>query len=154
MAVLKLKSLEQADDYRGKPQNDHSKVRLQYFKLAPVTEAGDANTTLELCTLPPGAVRIIPEMSRLQKSAWGAARVLKIGHKEYIKGDSGTTAEPADDDAFAVNLDMAAAGFLKFGDALGYDVYSKDGVVVEATVTGGTIPIGATLFGYIAYTYE
>ena len=116
--------------------------------------AGDANTTIELCTLPPGAVRVIPELSRLQCSAFGSGRTLDIGHKEYVKADSGTTTEAEDVDAFADGLDVSAAVTVKFGAGLKYDLFSKDGVVVTAIVLGGTIPQNATLTGAIVYAYE
>jgi len=77
MAVEAFKSTELGDDYRGSPQNDHTKVRFQYFNLPATTVAGDANTTIDLCDLPPGQIRVIPELSRLLPSAFGASRVLR-----------------------------------------------------------------------------
>lgn len=154
MAVLALKTLEQADDYRGKSINDHSKLRVQYANLPAVVVAGDIGTTIELCQLPPGPVRIIPELSRLKVSAFGAARTLSIGHKAYIKGDSGTTEEAESANALANALDVSAAVTVKLGASLHYDMYSKDGIVVFATVAGGTIPVGATVELMLAYSYE
>lgn len=158
MAVEAFKSAEVADDYRGSPVNDHSKVRFQYFNLAAVSVAGDANSTIDLCDLPPGPVRVIPELSRITPSAYGASRVMKIGHRAYQKRDaymnSGTTDEAEDDDAFGSAIDVSAAATLKVGAAVKYDINSKAGVRVFATVTGGTIPQNGTLTGFIAYTYE
>lgn len=156
MAVLALKSAELDVDYRKYPVNDHGKFRIQYFSVPAVAVAGDANTTIDLCMLPPGRVRVVPNLSRLTNSAFGVGRTLDIGHTAYASRDSGAgDAEAADVDAFADGLDMAtAATAVAFGTALKYDIYSKSGVLVQATVLGGTIPVGATLSGFIVYIYE
>lgn len=158
MAVEAFKSTELGDEYRGSPINDHSKVRLQYFNLPAVTVAGDANSTIDLCDLPPGAIRVIPELSRILPSAYGASRVMKIGHRAYQKADAymnaGATDEAEDDDAFGSAIDVATAVNRNVGTSLGYSMSSKSGIRVFATVTGGTIPIGGTLKGFLAYTYE
>jgi hypothetical protein len=66
-----------------------------------------------------------------------------------------TSAADDDPDAFADGLDVAtAADGTPFGTALKFDMYSLDEPLVYATVLGGTMPIGATIEGYIAYLYE
>lgn len=155
MAVLKLKAKQQTDDYRKRPLDDHGKLRVQYFTLDPTTEAGDANTTIELCELPPSAVRIMPYLCRVQTSGFGAGRTLDIGHDAYQARPIDRADEVADDpDAFADGLDVSAAGIAAFGTGLKFDVYSLAGIVVKATVLGGTIPVGAALEGVIVYVYE
>lgn len=155
MAVLALTSNQTTPETRGNVKENHSKVRFAHFNLDAVAVAGDANTTIELCKLPPGPVRVIPELSRVKNSAFGASRVLKIGHRAYQNRDNPSLAQIAeDDDAFGSALDMATATTQKVGSAVKFDVYSKEGITVFATVTGGTIPVGATLDGFIAYTYE
>lgn len=166
MAVLALKSDEQTEGYRGKPVNDHAKLRLQYFNLPAVAVAGDANTTIDLCELPPGAVRIVPELSLIATSAFGSSRTLDVGHRAYTRRDAfmaATATEEAEDpDAFIDGLDVSSAvtgtafgsGLSAFGYKTKFDLFSKDGVVVFATVLGGTIPANATITGFIAYTYE
>lgn len=165
MAVLALKSTEKTDGYRGVPTNDHGKLRVQYFNVPAVAVAGDANTTLELCTLPPGKVRVIPDLSRIATSAFGAGRTLDVGHRAYQKVDptyNSTTDEAEDADAFIDGLDVSSAvtgasfgsGLSAFGYKLKFDLYSKGGVTVFATVLGNTIPVGATVSGFIVYSYE
>lgn len=156
MAVLALKSDEQADEYRGHPVNDHGKLRLQYFNLPAVEVAGDANTTIELCDLPNGRVRVVPALSRINASAFGAGRTLDVGHREYQKRDDPSADLEAEDvDAFIDGLDVSGAVTgAAFSTSTKFDMYSKGGVKVFATVLGGTIPVGATISGYIAYTYE
>lgn len=156
MAVLKLKSTEQGDEYRGHPVNDHGKLRLQYFELTATAEAGDAESEIDLCDLPNGRVRVIHLLSRINHSAFGAARTLNIGHREYQNRDN--SQEPLiaeDEDAFAAGVNVANAGNgVALGTKTKMDLYSKGGVKVYATVKGGTIPAGATISGYIAYVYE
>lgn len=157
MAVETYLSRQLIGDMRKRPIDDHGKIRVQYFTVGPLTVAGDANSVFELCDLPPGAVRILPAMSAVQCSAFGAARVLDIGHRAYAKRATGVAAdaEPEDLDAFAVGLDIAAAGVDIYNPSdLKFDVYSQAGVRVVAQVRGGTAPIGATLEGYLVYVYE
>lgn len=157
MSVDALKTTEQADDYRGYPVNDHGKLRYQFFDMPAVAVASDIDSTIDLCKLPPGRVRVLPHLSRISHSAWGAARTLIVGHTAYASRDPGAAdAEAANDDAFTpAALDMATASdSVPLSAVLKYDIYSKAGVLVQAKVAGGTIPIGGTLSGCIAYIYE
>lgn len=158
MAVLALKTTQLGDDYRKRPTEDHGKLRIQAFSLPAVAVAGDANSTIDLCELPPGAVRILPSLSRLYTTAFGAGRTLDVGFRAYTKKDDGTQ-EVEDLDALIDGLDVSGAvNAAPFGTNLAtlwkYDVYSKAGVVVTAQVLGGTIPVNATMNGYIVYVYE
>jgi hypothetical protein len=153
MAVLALKSDEMADNYRGRPTNDHGKLRIQYFNLPAVAVAGDATTTIDLCKLPPGQLKVIPCLSRITTSAWGASRTLSIGHLAYLSADA--TTEAANASAFISAMDVSSAvAAAAFSTVLEYDIYSKAGVTVQGSVAGGTIPVGATMEGFIVYVYE
>lgn len=156
MAVQALKSTETTDGYRSNPNHDHGKVRTQFFDVPATTVAGDATSTVDLCNLPPGRVRVIPELSRITNSAFGAARTLSIGHTAYPSRDpAAADPEPANPTAFAAALDVSAANNgVALSNVLKYDIYSKAGVLVQATVNVDTIPVGATLSGFIAYVYE
>lgn len=157
MAVETYLSRQLIGEMRKRPIDDHGKIRVQYFQVGPLTVAGDANSVFELCDLPPGAVRVLPALSQVQSSAFGAARVLDFGHRAYAKRGTGLAAdaEPEDLDAFGVGLDVAAAGVDTFNASdLKFDVYSLAGVRVVAQVRGGTAPVGATIEGYITYVYE
>ena len=156
MAVEALKTVQLADDYRMVPAEDHGKMRFQYFNLAATTVVGDASSTIDLCELPPGRVRILPCSSRLTWTAFGAARQLDVGHRAYRKsGGAGTVMEAESDNALFNNLDVAAAGAgVALSTVLKYDVYSLNGVMLYVTVRGGTIPVGTEISGLIAYLYE
>lgn len=154
MAVLALQSVQKVDGYRKRPTEDHGKLRIQYFEVTAVAVAGDIGTTIDLCRLPAGAVRVIPHLSRLSVSAFGASRTLSIGHLAYAKKDDGTQ-EAANPTAFVNALDVSSAVTANvLGTGLAYDLYSKAGVDIQASVAGGTIPVNATLEGFIVYVYE
>lgn len=157
MAITEQSTTEKGADYRGYPTNDHGKVRIQYFDLPATTVAGDDGSTVLLCDLPPGRIRVIPNLSRFDNSAFGAARTLSIGHKAYASRDQGAAANEADNPtafANAADVSLAVVGGQPMGEALKYDIYSKGGVTVYASVAGGTIPVGATLRGFIAYVAD
>jgi hypothetical protein len=156
MAVLALTSVQKDGTTRKRPFDINGKIRFAYFNLPAVAVAGDANTTLELCDLPPGAVRILPFMSSIKTSAWGASRTLSLGHRAYAKLDQPYTEEAESANAFINALDVSSAVALQRWSTTvhKYDVFSKAGVTIFGTVAGGTIPVGATLEGSVAYVYE
>lgn len=144
------------DGFRRYPVDDHGKLRMQFFNVPALTVAVPQNGTIGLFWLPPGRKRILPGLSRITGSAFGAARTLDIGHDGYAARPSGTaTAEVADPDAFIDGMDVSAAvAGAAWSTVLKYDLYSIDEILVYATVLGGTMPVGATLSGYCAYLYE
>lgn len=154
MAVTNEKSAQLADNYRGKTFDDE-KVRFAFFEFTQGAAAGDAGSTAELVHLPAGNVRLLPHLSKVFHSALGTSRTLDIGHKAYTGADG--AAEAADDDAFtaAGALDVSAAGTNVAFDAAvrKFDMFSRGKIQVEGIVQGGTIPAGATIFGYVAYLH-
>lgn len=158
MAVLELisKQLSGRDVYRNRPIDDHGKMRIQFFEL-PVANpvAGDIGTTIRLFQLPAGAVRILPCLSRITTSAWGASRTLALGHKAYSTRPPDNSDEPLNASAFFAALDVSAAvNAAAWSTVLKYDIYSRSGVEIYATVAGGTIPVNATISGFCTYIYE
>lgn len=140
---------------RPRTLDDHGKFRIQYF-IVDVEVQGDADSEIELCDLPPGAVRVLPSLSRVEHSAFGAGRSLDIGHRAYrTTSDYAVEPEAENFTAFAENIDVAGAGQdVQISTKLKADTYSKSEVRVVARVQGGTVPIGAQLQGFIAYVYE
>jgi hypothetical protein len=150
MAVEAFKSNHNDGVSRLEAVDRSGKYRVHNAKMQAITVAGDDGSTIALGSLPAGRVRVMPNDIKTQSSAFGASRVLKIGHRAYAKADG--TVEAEDDDAFAASIDIAAAGVDASGSAnLSFDIYSRAGVELFATVTGGTIPIGATLEVNIPY---
>lgn len=157
MAKALLTPLSEADGYRRRPTDSFGKLRELYFKIVNGAVAGDDGSVAELGNLPPGAVRLFPKLSQLRCTAFGSSRVLKIGHRKYFFGDGASDYVAEDDDALssAIDISGALANITSpFGTTVKYDIYSKMGVRLFATVTGGTFPAAAELEGYIAYAYE
>ena len=68
---IKAAQLEEA--YRKYPIDDHGKLRFAYGKVT-AAEALAANGTMALVSLPVGRKRILPHLSRITTSAFGAGR--------------------------------------------------------------------------------
>lgn len=143
--------LNPAYDWKGK-------TRKFYFSHTQAG-AGDANSTVDLVTLPPGKWRLLKTESLYVCSAFGAARVLDVGYLAHTKIDG--TAVNAAADVIDDGADASAAASKRMGtgtNGLGTDPTilfdSRDGVTIQAKVLGGTIPDLATLNGYITAIAE
>lgn len=146
-------SAQIAEDYRKYPIDDHGKLRYAYAKVT-ADGALAADGTMALFYLPPGRKRILPHLSRISTSAFGASRTLDIGHAEYSKATPSTT-EAEDEDAFLDGLDVSSAVAANvLGTDLKFDMYSTDEVLVFGTVKGGTMPDAGTVEVLLAYLYE
>ena len=157
MAVTVTNAAQMADGYRKLPIEDHAKLRFMYGKITQGVAAGDAGSSVVIGKLPPGRVRVIPYLSRYKVSALGAARVMDIGHDLYYDrtedADAGEAAAAA---VFANDIDVSGATDALFPVTAGlkFDMFSRDGITLRATVAGGTIPAAATFEFNIAYLYE
>lgn len=153
MALTITKSIQFAAD-RQLPIEDHGKLRFKYFDCLQGAAAGDDGSQFELGQLPFGRIRILPWMCTVSGSAYGAARVLKFGHHAYQK--EGGIDEAENLAAFGSGIDISGAtNLVRFSaTVVKYDIFSRKGPLVVATVTGGTIPAAATLKGFIAYIHE
>src|SRR5690606_24556732 len=109
MATVKSKQLA-AD--RRYPIDDHGKLRFMPFYYKNETGGTLADgTQIDLNDLPPGRVRILPNLSRYRVTALGTSRTLDIGLRAYNDksipdDDSG---EIEDDDALVADKDVSAA---------------------------------------------
>lgn len=126
---------------------DGGRVRIKAFDFAQ-SGAGDANSIAVLAKMPAGRVRVL--RAYVKHSALGAARVATLGNGAYKNATNATVAE--DVDAFSGNLDVAAAA----GKTVEINavVDSRAGWDFILQVTGGTIPDGATLNGYVEYVVD
>lgn len=160
MAITAAKSdqvlARSTDGARLKTVEEHGKFRVQYFYYKNTTGAAlDDGSTIDLVVLPFGTVRILPGLCRLRTTAFGAARVLKIGHKAYQSTGNAGNNVADDDDAFVSGVDISAAiANTALATTIKFDIYSRAEVTLYATVTGGTIPINAEIEGYFTYIYE
>lgn len=147
---------EDAPTSKVYPDEWSGKLRIAHFTLTQVT-AGDATSVAYLVKLPAGRVRILLDKSVIANSAFGTSRTLDIGYGDYTAKDGTTTS--GDADAFKADLDVsAAAAAASLAQAAGADptvlFETRDGLMIQAAVAGGTIPAAATLKGYIVYVKE
>jgi len=162
MAVLALKS-EDLAGLDAQPKTlahsfNRGKVVRQHFRVPPLAVLGDAGTTIDLAQLPRGPVRLNLTTSRIFWSAFGAARLLDIGHRAYEAADGSIVAAVAN--LFDDDVDVSAAGNAALGSdfvlanflAKTQRFLSAKGVTIFATVAGGTIPAGAIIEGWLDYT--
>lgn len=159
MAIKTLIPAQLVDDARVYPIDKHGKLRFMFATFANDAVAGDDGSMLKICVLPFGRKRIIPWLSRYQVSAFGASRVMKIGHRAYYdRSDPSAAAQAEDDDAFASGIDVSAAAHAFWPTAAAglfkFDMFSREPIELFATITGGTIPANATANFAVAYLYE
>jgi len=143
------KLAEAAAAYRYWPA-EGAKIRLAHFTLPATTVTGDDGSSVQLVRLPSGKVRVLPILSYIAVSALGSSRVMDLGVRAYVASD-GITAVAAILNDFVNDRDVSAATAANFGTSLKKDYFSATGLTICALVTGGTIPIGATMEGYVAY---
>jgi hypothetical protein len=164
MAVINI----QSEDIAGLTQFpkiipnslNRSKSRKHFFRIPATAVLGDINSTIDLALLPQGDVRLFLTESKIWWTAFGAARLLDIGHRAYEAIDGSIIAAAAN--LFDDDVDVSAASNAA-GVALGSDFVlagtlaktqrflSAKGVMVFATVTGGTIPAGTIIEGFLEY---
>lgn len=133
---------------------------LQYipFNFTQGAAAGDATSTMDLVYLQRGRYVILPKLSLIRWSAFGASRVLDIGITAHT--DEAGAAVAASLARFDDDVDVSAAGSAAMGSDLAAADFSgvylniggttnTDGAIIRATVAGGTIPAAATLVGYL-----
>lgn len=133
----------------------HGRLRPAQFDHTQ-SVAGDANSTVGFVRLPAGRVRLFLFLSRIAHSAFGASRVLDLGWEAYKDRQNKDVA--ADADGLDVGQDVSGAasynpvGTVGGGESMLFE--SADGVVIAATVRGGTIPLNATLNGHLFYVLD
>lgn len=127
-------------------------------KFAPFsyTHTGGAGThDVNLCKLPPGKVRIIPDLCRVVASQMVATADLHIGTRAFVNEDG--TAVVEDNNRFADNLDAGGGAIdqtfpLPSTGAPWHDLDSKEGITVYADVDTANIEDTDTIHGYVAFT--
>lgn len=152
MAVTQQKSL-QITNSETRPiilaatTDSHGRQRVARFDFSQTVAAGDATSQAELHDLPAGRLRLLEIVYSV--SALGAARLLAFGHLGLVDGNTVTVADP---DAFAAAIDASAA--VKGRVLVDQLVVSDLAVRLTAQVTGGTLPVGATLSGWATYVQD
>ncbi len=162
MAVTTENSTEYANSVASPPVMNktadwHGRMRLMFFEFTQGAAAGDATSIARLVKLPAGKVRVILPLSRIAFSALGAARTMDLGWEAY-NDDDGYNAVLADPNGLDDGVDVSAAGSVNPAGTVGGDetylFESAEGVVLTAQINDGTLPVAATLQGYIVYVVD
>ena len=133
----------------------HGRVRIAYF-THDQDGAGDAGSSVALCSLPAGKVRVLLSSSNAYCNWTTGGATLDLGWDAYTNTDG--TSVAADVDGLVDGLNVEAAGYQNFGantTATGgtYLFESQGGVVIRAT-SPGAIAAGDDLVGYIMYVVD
>lgn len=136
------------------------KLRFTRGTMEAIAAAKAVDSTINLCRIPQGRVRVLPHLSVMWCSAWGAARVLDLGFRSYYGSDGKTLVAEAPtqiinnkDVSSALNASvLATIQPIDFYSQCAGDDKSK-GPMLFGTVQGDEIPIGATLDVLLAYLY-
>lgn len=135
----------------------HGRLRFARFNFTQGGAAGDAGSIASLVKLPKGKLRVILPLSRVAHSALGASRTLDLGWEAH-RADDSSGEIVADPNGLDDGVSVSSAGAFVPGGTLGGDetklFESLDGVVVTAQINDGTVPVGATLDGYLAYVMD
>lgn len=157
MAVLTLYSTEQAANrdhlwnLRQYWPAEGGKVRMAHFTVPALAALADITSTFDLCQLPHGKVRLLPNHCRLNCSAFGGGATMDFGIRAYVASDGKTAVVEAGTDIVATKDMSAALTGSAIGTVIKKDYFSAKGLIVFATVRGLAMPVAATLEGYIAY---
>lgn len=134
----------------------HGRVRIAYF-THDQDGAGDATSSVALCSLPAGKVRVLLSSSNAYVNWTTGSATLDLGWDAYTNTDGNAVA--ADADGLVNGLDVDTAGYQNFGSgttATGgtYLFESQGGVVIRATSQDTAIAAGDDLVGYIMYVVD
>lgn len=143
--------LPPADEYMGR-------VRYALGQFVQGAAIGDANSTIDLVQVPPGA-RICPQ-SQIFTDALLTGRTLDVGHTAHTQADG--TAVAAAVDKFIDGLDVSSAVLnAPFGTGTnGTDDFQfveeiKEGfALIQAKVLGGTIAAAAKVRAHVYFVKD
>jgi len=164
MAVTTQKSTEYTNAtatpvVNNAPTEEHGRIRVAFFTCTQ-DGAGDATSSVALCKLPPGRVRILASQSRAYVNWTTSSATLDLGWDAHtdLDGDAVT----ADPNGLIDGLDVDTVGFQTLEGAIAanlltggtYVLESKDGVVIRATSQDTAIADGDDLVGFLMYVLD
>ncbi len=155
MAVTVQYSTFFTETIRKRAFETFGKLRQVHFNVLALA-AADATSTIDLCNLPPGPLRLLPALSHFNISALGAARTLDIGHRAYFARPPVNAQQAEDLAAIVANIDVssALAGAVVNAAVTKLDLYSLSGITVCAQINDAAIPANATMSGYLTFIQD
>lgn len=166
MAVTTQKSTEYTNAtaspvVNNEPHEVGGRVRVAFF-THDQSGAGDATSSVALCKLPAGKVRLLLPSSSMYVNWTTASATLDLGWDAYtdLNGD----AVAADPNGLADGISVENAGFVTGGTLAalaalaatgGTKVFeSQSGVVLRATSQDVALATGSDLVGYVMYVVD
>ena len=133
----------------------HGRVRIAHF-THDQDGAGDATSSVALCSLPAGKVKVLLSSSNAYVNWTTVSATLDLGWDAYTNISG--TAVAADPDGLLDGLDVDAVGYQNFGAdqvATGgtYTFETQGGVVIRATSPTAMVD-GDDLVGYLLYVVD
>ena len=134
----------------------HGRVRIAYF-THDQDGAGDATSSVALCALPAGKVRVLLASSSAYVNWTTGSATLDLGWDAYTNTDGDSVA--ADPDGLVNGLDVDTVGYQTLGACTtatgGTHLFeSQGGVVLRATSQDQALASGDDLVGYIMYVVD
>ena len=134
----------------------HGRVRIAYF-THDQDGAGDATSSVALCALPAGKVRVLLASSSAYVNWTTGSATLDLGWDAYTNTDG--TAVSADPDGLVNGLNVDTAGYQTFGAGTAatggtYLFESQGGVVLRATSQDQALASGDDLVGHMMYVVD
>ena len=133
----------------------HGRVRIAYFTHNQ-DGAGDAGSSVALCSLPAGKVRVLLSSSNAYVNWTTGSATLDLGWDAYTNTDGNAVA--ADVDGLVDGLDVDTAGYQTFGAGTtatgGTHLFESQGGVVIRATSPGAIAAGDDLVGYMMYVVD
>jgi len=133
----------------------HGRVRIAYF-THDQDGAGDAGSSVALCSLPAGKVRVLLASSSAYVNWTTGSATLDLGWDAYTNTDGNAVA--ADVDGLVDGLNVETAGYQTFGAgttaAGGTHLFESQGGVIIRATSPGAIAAGDDLVGYMMYVVD
>lgn len=125
------------------------------FDYTHTSTAGAGTGEVNIITLPPGSIAVLPNLCAFGVSvAWAAGSTVSFGNRAFTLTTGATQALSATSLTTAIAIGAATKATTAFdtptfGSMLRLN--SMSGVVIHATIAGGNITVGGTLAGYIVW---
>ena len=126
-------------------------TRIEFIPFSYVHSLGAGTGEVNLAWIPPGLVRILPDLCRYACSQFAAGALLHFGTRAYVDIHGVTIAE--DDNALGDNINVnggATDAIFATPTAPWLEIDSQAGVLFYAMVDTGNIEDGDTIDGYLA----
>lgn len=141
------------DQKRLLPYEEHGKMRADYAFFKNLTGGAlAAGDEINFFKLPPSNVRLLPFLSRLRNTA-ASGTTLSIGFRAYSKSDLEDPVAAAPTELLNAKS-LTSADNAALSQIIKYDLFSKRGIIVYATLQGAALPANAELELILPYLYE